>query len=88
MAPPLDVLGLPAGGGDVGRRAFLRGRRGLGTPTELPSTVARHVRRNCVNGTMAPLPVDVRTLRASQRGVASATLRAQTKAFWESEAGA
>ena len=87
-APALDVLGLPAGAGDAGRRAFLRERRQVGIPTELPSAAARSIRRHCIGGTIAPLPVDVKALHSSQRGAAATVLKEKTRAFWQSEAGA
>ena len=87
-APPLDVLGLPGGAGDAGRRAFVRERRQGGIPTELPSGAARNLRRNCIGGVIAPLPVDVKALHSSQRGAAATVLKEKTRAFWQSEAGA
>ena len=75
------------GGGYDTRREFVRKRRKVGVPQDLPDAAARGLQQGQVGNLVAPLGVNVRALHAHQRGATRSVRKDTTKAWLESEAG-
>ena len=69
------------------RREFVRTRRQDGFPTKLPESAALGVAAGRVGDVVLPLPMDVATLHAKQKGAAASTLRGRTAHWLNSDAG-
>jgi len=73
-----------------GRRntlAGLRQRESAGSPKDLPEAVQVALQRASHGETVIPLPTDVLTLRAEQRGAAGSVTKARARQWLESDAG-
>ena len=75
------------GAGWAARREFLRKRRRDGAPVNLPDILVKGVGHGMVANKVLPLPMDVRTLHAKQRGAATSLLKEKTKLWLESDVG-
>ena len=74
------------GAGWRARRNFVRKRRRDGAPVTLPDVLIKGVGHGMVADRVLPLPMDVLTLHAKQRGSAASSLKEKTT-WLESDAG-
>ena len=83
----LDSMQL-ANAGNLGRQAFLRKRRAKGRPLDLPNVLETSV-TNALDkdGAVKPLPVDIRTLHAQQKGFAESSLKQLMQTWLQSDQG-
>ena len=75
------------GQGAGARRSGLRERARGGAPSDLPASLAKVVHRASHGGYVTPLPLDVLTLHAEQRGATRSVTRARARSWLESDAG-